>query len=118
MAGTPYQRKRKAIARTFVAKAVFQYQHTSSLRHELRCTPNLRMICVFVRRKDVPSESTFSRTFAEYATAGLGTVVHDALVKEHLRTELIGHVSRDSTAIVGREKPAKKVKQAKVVKKK
>jgi hypothetical protein len=40
------------------------------------------------------------------------------LVKEHLGTELIGHVSHDSTAIVGREKPAKKIKRVKVFKKK
>jgi len=109
-------KEREAIARAFVAKTVFKYQHASSLRHELPCSPNLRMICGFARRKDVPSESTFSRALAEYATVGLGTVVHDSLVKEHLSTELIGHVSRDSTAIIGREKPAKKVKQAKIAK--
>ena len=56
----------------------------------------------------VPTESTISRTFSEYVAAGLGSVVHDSLVKEHLSTELIGHVSRDSTASIGREKPAKK----------
>jgi len=110
--------EREAIARSFVAKAVLKYQHTRSLRHELRSTPNLRSICGFAKRKDVPSESTFSRAFAEFAKAGLGTLVHDALVKEHLNTELIGHVSRDSTAIVGREKPVKKAKQPKVSRKK
>lgn len=106
-------KEREAIARAFVAKAVLKYQHTSSLRNELRSAPNLRFICGFAKRKDVPSESTFSRAFTEYAKAGLGVAVHDALVKEHLSTELIGHVSRDSTAIVGREKPAKKEKQVK-----
>jgi len=75
------------------------------------------MICGFATRQKVPSESTFSRAFAEYAKAGLGTVVHDTLVKEYLGTELIGHISRDSTAIVGREKPAKKAKPPKVPKK-
>jgi hypothetical protein len=80
----------------------------------LRSTPNLRAICGFARIKDIPSESTFSRAFTEFAKAGLGTLVHDALVKQHLSTELIGHVSRDSTAISGREKPVKKVKQQKV----
>jgi hypothetical protein len=40
------------------------------------------------------------------------------LVKEHLSTELIGHVSRDSTAIIGREKPAKKEKVTKFLRKK
>ena len=76
------------------------------------------MICGFARRKDVVSESTFSRAFTEYAKAGLGIAVHNALVKEHLSMELVGHVSRDSTAIVGRERPAKKAKLVKTPKKK
>ena len=111
-------KERESIARAFVAKAVLKYQHTSSLRNELQSTPNLRFICGFAKRKDVPSEATFSRAFGEFSKADLGVVIHNALVKEHLSTELIGHVSRDSTAIVGREKPAKKIKQAKVAKKK
>ena len=111
-------KEREAIARAFVAKAIFKYQHTRTLRNELRSISNLRIICGFSRRQDVPSESTFSRAFAEYAKAGLGMAVHDALVKEHLSTELIGHVSRDSTAIVGREKPVKKAKPAKKLKRK
>lgn len=110
-------KEREAIARAFVAKAVLKYQHTSSLRNALLSTPNVRMICGFSTRGDVPSESTFSRAFAEYAKADLGTLVHDALVVEHLGTEMIGHVSRDSTAILGREKPAKKVRKPKVAKK-
>lgn len=110
-------KEREALARAFVAKALLRYQHTSSLRNALLSSPNLRMICGFGKRQEVPSESTFSRAFAEYARAGLGTIVHDALVKEHLGTELIGHISRDSTALAGREKPAKKVKPPKTPKK-
>lgn len=106
-------KEREAIARAFVAKAVLKYQHTSSLTHALRTTPNLRAICGFIKRSDVPSDSTFSRAFAEFAASGLGARAHDALVEEHLSSELIGHVSRDSTAIQGREKPAKKQKQPK-----
>ena len=110
--------ERKAIARAFVAKSVFRYQHTSTLIHELLARPNLRSICGFAGPKDVPSEATFSRAFAEFAKNGLLPAVHDDLVEKHLRTELIGHVSRDSTAIQGREKPAKKEKQAKAPRKK
>ena len=55
------------------------------MRKELLSTPNLRMICSFTKRLGVPSESTVSRAFAEYASAGMGGVVHDALVKEHSR---------------------------------
>lgn len=111
-------KEREAIARAFIAKAVMNYQHTSSLRNALLSTPNLRVICGFARRKDVVSESTFSRAFSEYAKVGLGGKVHDILIEEHLGTELIGHISRDATAIIGREKPAKKIKAAKVPKKK
>lgn len=114
--GRPLQ-EREAIARAFVAKAVLRYQHTSSLRHELLSTPNLRMICGFTRRQDVPSESTFSRAFAEYAEADLGTLVHDALVEEHMNVELIGHVSRDSTAIIGRENRPRKTRSQRLPKK-
>jgi hypothetical protein len=70
----------------------------------------MRLICGFVRRNDIPSESTFSRAFAEFTKHKLGTIVHDALVNEHLRPELLGHISRDSTAVVGHEKPVKKNK--------
>ena len=37
--------ERKAIARCFVAKAVFRYSHTPNLIHELKARPNLRCIC-------------------------------------------------------------------------
>ncbi len=112
------QAERKAIARAFVAKAVLRYPHTRILIHELLARPNLCSICGFGGQNNVPSEATFSRAFAEFAKNGLGTAVHDALVEQHLRTELIGHVSRDSTAIQGREKPTKKEKQAKTPRKK
>lgn len=111
-------KEREAIARAFVAKAVLGYPHTRSLLHALRTTATLRTLCGFATRSAVPSESTFSRAFAEFATGGLATVVHDALVEEHLSTALIGHISRDATAIQGREKPVKKVKQPKAPRKK
>ncbi len=40
------------------------------------------------------------------------------MVKDYLDGQRIGHISRDATAIVGREKPAKKVKTTKVPRKK
>jgi hypothetical protein len=111
-------KEREAIARSFVAKAVLGYPHTRSLLHALRTTATLRTRCGFATRREVPSASTFSRAFAEFATRGLATVVPDALVKEHLSPALIGHVSRDATAIEGREQPVKQVKQPKAPRKK
>jgi hypothetical protein len=68
----------------------------------------LRRICGFERVSAIPSEATFSRAFAEFATSGLGDRLHDALVDNCLKFELIGHISRDSTAMKGGEKPVKK----------
>ena len=108
---------RRPIARAFVAKAVYDLPTTRMLVDILHTMPNLRMICGFVRNSDIPSESTFSRAFAEFAQGDLGTKVHNALVKEHLSDEIIGHIGRDATAIKGNEKPVKSVKKEKVPKK-
>jgi hypothetical protein len=99
---------RQAMARAFVAKAVYRHPTTIDLHRALQSAVNLRRICGFVSAGDIPSEATFSRAFAEFAEMAFGALVHDALVQEYLSQELIGHISRDSTAIVGREKPAKK----------
>ena len=105
---------RQAMARAFVAKAVYRHPTTSDLIRTLLATKNLRCICGFTSMgDDIPSESTFSRSFTEFAASKLVNLAHDALVKEYLADELLGHISRDSTAIIGREKPAKKVKESK-----
>lgn len=104
---------RQACARAFVAKALYRCPTTSDLRRALQAAGNLRQICGFASCGDIPSEPTLSRAFGEFAAGSLGGRVHDALVKEYLAEELVGHISRDSTAIVGREKPAKKVKEPK-----
>jgi hypothetical protein len=94
---------RYAIARAFIAKAVYDFNTTSGLIEALKTMPNLRRICGFdgnviieeregmteggtilrLKRKKtkLPLESTFSRAFAEFAESGLGDNVHDALVR-------------------------------------
>ncbi|NNF46101.1 MAG: transposase, partial [Desulfofustis sp.] len=72
--------ERKAIARSYVAKALFRYPHTRNLIHELQARPNLRLICGFPPSQRLSSESTFSRAFAEFAVQGLGQIVHDSMV--------------------------------------
>jgi len=101
-------RERNAIARSFVAKTIYGHPFTRTTIHELKTTPSLRRICGFERVSDIPSESTFSRAFAEFAKSALGDKVHEALVERCLKPEIVGHISRDSTAIKGREKPRKK----------
>lgn len=106
-------KERESIARAFVVKAVYGYRFTRSLIEAVKTTPTLRRICGFERVSDIPSESTFSRAFAEFARNELGERVHDALVENCVKPELVGHISRDSTAIDGREKPTKKAPKQK-----
>ena len=103
---------RKALARAFVAKACYNEPTTKSFLDRLRVDETLRRICGWEMRSQIPSESTFSRAFAEFAEAGLGDVVHEALVKTYLGEDVFWHVSRDSTEIDAREKPVAKPEKA------
>lgn len=104
---------RQSLARAFVAKTLYRFPTTIDLIRALQATSNLRRICGFITSGDIPSESTFSRAFSEFARSQLASQTHDYLVQEYMADELVGHISRDSTAIVGREKPVKKLKEPK-----
>jgi hypothetical protein len=104
--GRPPQ-DRSALANGFVAKAVLGLTTTVALIDRLTVDRALRRICGFSRWKKLPSETTFSRAFAEFAHSRLAERVHQSLIEAHLGTELIGHISRDGTAIEARERPAK-----------
>ena len=98
---------RAALARAFLAKAVLDVPTTRALVERLRTEPTLRRLCGWEAAGGVPSEATFSRAFAEFA-ADLPGRLHEALLDRTLKGHLAGHVSRDSTAIGGRESPAPK----------
>jgi len=102
------RKDRKALARAFIAKACLNLPTTEALIDRLACDKNLREICGWPRAGAVPSKSTFSRAFAKFASTSLGDAAHEACVKEYLGDEVFWHVSRDSTEIDGREKPAAK----------
>jgi len=101
-------KNRKQIARAFIAKAVYNMNTTRELIDRLKSTPALRRICGWEKAADVPHESSFSRAFKEFALAGLTSIAHASIVKEHMSNRIVGHISRDSTSIDAREKPAKK----------
>ena len=101
-------KNRKQIARAFIAKAVYNLNTTRGLIDRLKSTPALRRICGWEKAADVPHESSFSRAFKEFSQAGLTLIAHENIVKEHMANRIIGHISRDSTSIDAREKPAKK----------
>ena len=101
-------KSRSPLARAFVVKAVYNMPTTRMLIERLQSDISLRRICGWERRSEIPDESTFSRAFAEFATSELPKLVHNALISKVYENRIIGHVSRDSTAIDAREKPLRK----------
>lgn len=102
---------RRAIARAFVAKSVYNMTTNAHLRERLICDKILRRICGYERKEEIPSESTFSRAFAEFAISELPQRVHEALITTYHSDHLVGHISRDSTAIEAREKVCAEAKK-------
>ncbi len=100
--------RRLWLAHAFIAKSVYQFPTTGALIHALKTRPALRQLCGWETTDDVPSEPTFSRAFAEFAADQLPQRVHENMVKVHAGPKLLGHVSRDATAIEAPERPAPK----------
>ena len=62
---------RAALARAFVAKAVIRLPTTVMLIDRLAVDKPLRRLCGWEHRGELPSETTFSRAFAEFAHSAL-----------------------------------------------
>lgn len=105
--GRPPQ-DRTAIAKAFVAKMIYNISTTRALLDRLEADSALRRICGWERKNDVSDEWTFSRAFSEFSKSQLPDRVHAAFIKKSYVHEVVGHNSRDSTAIEAREKPLKK----------
>jgi hypothetical protein len=99
------QSERAWLANAFVAKAMLNMNTTSDLIERLMMDRALRRICGFPLHKRLPSESTFSRAFNEFTQSQLAQRVHETLIESALGDRLIGHLSRDGTAIPARERP-------------
>ena len=103
-------KERAAVARAFVAKAVYNIPTTRALLDRLAFDKKLRRICGWEQKGEIPSESTFSRAFAEFSESQLPTCVHQIMISENLSEEIVSHISRDATEIEVREKPQKEMK--------
>ncbi len=103
---------RVAIARAFVAKAVYNFPHTRALLERLQIDSVMRRVCGWETAAAVPDETIFSRAFAELARSEMPQRVHTALIARSQAERLVGHISRDSTAIEAREKAQPKPKVA------
>ena len=104
---------RAALARAFIAKAVFDVPTTRALIERLEVDGRLRRLCGWSGGGRLPSEATFSRAFSEFAESGLASRLHETLIARTMDGHLVEHISRDATAIEAREKPQPKRKGAK-----
>jgi hypothetical protein len=107
---------RRAMACSFVAKAVYNMSDTRQLLDRLKNDVSLRRICGWESRGEILHESQFSRAFAEFAASELPQRLHEALIKATQQERLIGHIWRDSTEIESREKPVRTPVEATAVK--
>ncbi len=102
---------RVALAKSFVAKMVYDCSTTAELIDRLKTTPNLRRLCGWERVSQVPSEATFSRAYSEFSSGDLPARAHQALIDKYESERLVGLISRDATDVQARERPAPKPKK-------
>jgi hypothetical protein len=95
---------RAAIARAFVAKALYGITQTNAMIDRLKSDAVLRRLCGWETTAQIPAECSFSRAFAEFSASEFPQRVHAALIEKTQKDRLIGHISRDSAAIEAREK--------------
>jgi transposase len=94
--------------RAFLAQSFFKLDTMEDLRSRLHVDGNLRILCGFQK---VPSLPTFSRRHSLLAEKGTSQTAHEHMIKENLASSMIGHISRDSTAIAVRSKVVKAKKE-------
>jgi hypothetical protein len=107
--GTPYRvgrpsKDRRALAAAFLAKAVYGFATTRQVMEQLKANPQMRRLCGWDKASQIPHEATFSRAFTEFANSELPQILHRTLIADTQSKRLIGHISRDSTAIEARER--------------
>jgi hypothetical protein len=94
---------RLRLATAFFAKAIYNLPTTRHLIERLQSDTPLRRLCGWESAAQVPTESTFSRAFAEFALSGLPAQVHESLVRRTQKECVIDYIARDSTAIEARQ---------------
>lgn len=95
--------------RAFLAKSVFKLASNKDLILRLQSDSSLRKICGFTR---IPSEATFSRRFDNLSKLHFMERTMNLMIETYHKDRIVGHISRDSTAISAREKPVNKKKNA------
>lgn len=99
------------LLKVFIAKFNYSIETNTNILERLEKDISLRKLCGYDTISDLPSESTLSRAFAEISEYNIYGQLHDSLIKNSFKDHLVGHISRDSTAITAREKAIGKYKK-------
>ena len=103
---------RLAIFKLLLMKHVWNWPETKDALGEVRRSPALRRLCGWEAQSDIPSESTVSRAFADFA---LDKTADDLLARfsgKIFEGRIVLHRSIDSTEIDARERSATKDEKA------
>lgn len=101
--------KHACIARAFIAKHVLRINTTSDLIYRLQIDKNLRYICGWAPGQKIPSESTFSRVFADISHSKILETLHQLLIQDAFEDHIILHCGRDSMPVAVRERDNKEL---------
>ena len=99
---------RVAIFKMLVLKALRNFPTTKDTLLIVRQSPVLRRLCGWESVADIPSESTVSRAYDQFAQDEVASLVHADFVQAALGRDGVFHVSHDSSAIDAREKGQRK----------
>ncbi len=102
------RRSRERLLRAFPLKAVYNFPTTDMLVENLRTSPRLHRLCGWYFTCEIPSRATFCRAFGEFAAAGLGEHLHEAMVAENYKDKIVGHASHNSTELDGCERACRR----------
>ena len=97
---------RLAIFKLLLMKHVWNWPETKDALGEVRRPPALRRLCGWETRGDIPSESTVSRAFAEFALDRTADDLLARFVGRIFEGRIVIHRSIDSTETDARERPA------------
>ncbi len=97
---------RLAMFKLLLMKHVWNFPTTKAALAEVRRAPSMRRLCGWESQSDIPSDSTMSRAFGDFAADGTASSLFAAFVKKVTKGRLVIHRSIDSTEIDARERAA------------
>jgi len=102
---------RLALCKAFIAKAVWDFPTTCALIDAICLRPTLRRLCGERKHSARSPANPPSRVPLPTSHRTSPQRIHDAMIQARYADKIVGHISRDATAIHAREKAVKKETQ-------